>query len=149
MGSQRVGHDWATELNWTDWGPPPPLLQSLGIWRGGVRRGSQSLSRKELHRNIFSFWEEKWESTWLKLTYRGEVLLFKMQWELLRISTEILLFQTFFKAHLIFEMGLLWVSPGKVTLCIIGFLRNLREDWSRSESVSYSVVSDSLQPHGL
>ena len=20
MGSQRVGHDWATELNWTDWG---------------------------------------------------------------------------------------------------------------------------------
>ena len=21
MGSQRVGHDWATELNWTDWTP--------------------------------------------------------------------------------------------------------------------------------
>ena len=21
MGSQRVGHDWATELNWTDWFP--------------------------------------------------------------------------------------------------------------------------------
>ena len=21
MGSQRVGHDWATELNWTDWIP--------------------------------------------------------------------------------------------------------------------------------
>ena len=26
MGSQRVGHDWATELNWTELGtkPPPP-----------------------------------------------------------------------------------------------------------------------------
>lgn len=56
---------------------------------------------------MFTFWEEKWESTQLKLTYRGEVPLFKMQWELLRISTEILLFQTHFKAHVIFEMGLL------------------------------------------
>ena len=25
MGSQRVGHDWATELNWTELGTKPPL----------------------------------------------------------------------------------------------------------------------------
>ena len=41
-----------------------------------------------------------------------------MQWELLRISTEILLFQTHFKAHVIFEMGLLWAFAGKVTLSV-------------------------------
>ena len=36
MGSQRVGHDWATELNWTEWCHihPSPLfwMPSLSIW---------------------------------------------------------------------------------------------------------------------
>ena len=26
MGSQRIGHDWATELNWTDWTVPKRFL---------------------------------------------------------------------------------------------------------------------------
>ena len=31
MGSQRVGHDWATELNWTE--PHGPATPLQGIWR--------------------------------------------------------------------------------------------------------------------
>ena len=33
MGSQRVGHDWATELNWTDWRSPR-------VWSGIIARDS-------------------------------------------------------------------------------------------------------------
>ena len=44
MGSQRVGHDWATELNWTDWMikmgasfiaqlvKNPPAMQETLVW---------------------------------------------------------------------------------------------------------------------
>ena len=38
MGSQRGGHDWATELNWTDWISyliviiPPEIGKGLDIW---------------------------------------------------------------------------------------------------------------------
>ena len=48
MGSQRVRHDWATELNWTDlfWDPPlsahPPLGQD-GSWSEGFWEEQDSL----------------------------------------------------------------------------------------------------------
>ena len=33
-GLQRVGHDWATELNWIEWLPQRPgMLQSIGLQR--------------------------------------------------------------------------------------------------------------------
>ena len=34
MGSQRVGHNWLTELNWTDWGPgyPEKFYPHKGQW---------------------------------------------------------------------------------------------------------------------
>ena len=37
MGSQRVGHDWATELNWTEWqiNVPSPFLKMVGFWSLG------------------------------------------------------------------------------------------------------------------
>ena len=31
MGSQRVGHDWATELNWTDQFPQDRILKTLSF----------------------------------------------------------------------------------------------------------------------
>ena len=31
MGSQRVGHDWATELNWTDWTYTPKNLPASSL----------------------------------------------------------------------------------------------------------------------
>ena len=57
MGSQRVGHDWATELNWTD----------VDIWRNnwcyfvsqpGVSMLSCSSSMREINmfQGIFTFW---------------------------------------------------------------------------------------------
>ena len=57
MGSQRVGHDWATELNWTEWAPGclrllgrhnsasrahgvdlgnPPVVSSYPLWPWGT-----------------------------------------------------------------------------------------------------------------
>ena len=30
-GSQRVGHDWVTELNWTTWGAQHPVRHSLNV----------------------------------------------------------------------------------------------------------------------
>ena len=35
-GSQRAGHDWATELNWTEPFPPPVDLLNLEIEQGWV-----------------------------------------------------------------------------------------------------------------
>ena len=32
MGSQRVGHDWATELNWTESSLMAPIVTSQCVW---------------------------------------------------------------------------------------------------------------------
>ena len=53
MGSQRVGHDWATELNWTDALWQSCLLYALGKYRMLV---CYCLSK---HQELFSFF---WES---------------------------------------------------------------------------------------
>ena len=43
MGSQRVGHDWVTELNWTEWHSKPLVEssfltrdQALSLWSGST-----------------------------------------------------------------------------------------------------------------
>ena len=40
-GSQRVGHDWATELNWTEWSPSSCPRRSLSL-RDPELRGTLS-----------------------------------------------------------------------------------------------------------
>ena len=40
MGSQRVGHDWATELNWTDWTARKSLQSTFNINFGSAGKES-------------------------------------------------------------------------------------------------------------
>ena len=40
MGSQRVGHDWATELNWTDWLTKHGTFYWRMCWSPKIRWGS-------------------------------------------------------------------------------------------------------------
>ena len=59
MGSQRVGHDWVTELNWTDGGPPwlqprffcpqKPILDSLENTYFRIMILNNKLSKEQLH----------------------------------------------------------------------------------------------------
>jgi len=72
VGSQRVGHDWATELNWTDrrqWHPTPVLLPGKSH---GRRRlvGCSPWVRRVGHNwvtslSLFTFmhWRRKWQPT--------------------------------------------------------------------------------------
>ena len=59
MGSQRVGHDWAAELNWTEipWTEEPGRLQSMGSWR--VRHDWET----SLSLFTFMHWRRKWQPT--------------------------------------------------------------------------------------
>ena len=66
MGSQRVGHDWATKLNWTEW-----LIQNLSLQSHFLTcplQQQQKKGKKEI-RQWFSLWfniQEPNKYTWRK-----------------------------------------------------------------------------------
>ena len=58
MASQRVGHDWVTELNWTEWWCWIRL--SRVTWT--ARRSNQSILRKSTLNIIWKDWRWSWSS---------------------------------------------------------------------------------------
>ena len=73
MGSQRVGHDWATELNWLSqfkapnichftWLPSP--LPWFLVHSRGFLRGNEMCSSSSLDFYIFFFPTQQWKAHW-------------------------------------------------------------------------------------
>ena len=63
MRSQRVGHDWATELNWTDPGPRYPSALLVRVCVGGIGLGWVQWSKvgAKLFNGTFTRWTLQWK----------------------------------------------------------------------------------------
>jgi len=86
MGSQRVGHDWATELNWTEW------VRNQEIYRGKSRY-SQNGNRGPNYGNCWS---------WRSLTFILDEI--QSYWKCLEQHSDILSG----------SLWLSWMSRGKI-----------------------------------
>ena len=56
MGSQRVGHDWATELNWTEYGKMQKRVTENSSWNICLRAGFPSFPRAQNASSWFWLW---------------------------------------------------------------------------------------------
>ena len=68
MGSQRVGHDWATELNWTDeW-----ILLSAATWMDLENIKFSEVSQRKRNTLWFNLHvESKWYYRWMDVQNRS------------------------------------------------------------------------------
>ena len=64
MGSQRVGHDWATELNWSEpiWTHAPQLCLTQGNYHS-CRVGPPKIDRSWWRFQQMVHWRREWQTT--------------------------------------------------------------------------------------
>ena len=89
MGSQKVGHDWGTELNW--WTGRPGVLQSMG----SQSDRTEQLNWTELNPLQYSGLENSME--WQRVSYDWETFTFtfNLKWTSLETVKLLLIFPTF------------------------------------------------------
>ena len=74
MGSQRVGHNWVTELNWK-WRTTHSLETSLNI----VMRSARQCIASAGTRCCLAHWQVSWSTTWIPCTGLGFSEIFPLE----------------------------------------------------------------------
>ena len=158
IGSQRVGHNWATEVNWTE-------CQFMTIFEIVQKEDIKILSPLFLITDpdckslpyIKSSWGQEW---WGYSSWVSSLLYSPLHWELHPPFYFLQILSPYF-----FVFGFQWSERTKILASntslprkrsLVGSIpqghkqSNMAEHSRlQSETESHSVVSDSLRPHGL